>query len=512
MDYNINKETLAVNETVFESCMEQPVDLDFSLPDYCPDIQRILKCQIIPSISARNITADRLDVDGNATISLLYLTTDKASIKSCEHTLPFSASFNLKNVPENPLIFTKTKVEYLNCRALSPRRLDIHGSFSVCAKVNCKVSKNFVSDINGKGVQQKKVKVDASNVIGMGQQPFTISEIIDTGKSGEEIHSIIKTDLTTTLSDCKTLANKVIVNAVANLKVLYINDLEDSNIEQFSYEIPISQIIDIEGIDENCICDIKIETLSHDIQLKPNASGENTLMSADFKIVISAVAFEDTQIEMLIDAYSTEYETENKYERCSIQKTLDGIDDNFSINENISLTDTEVSEIIDVFGNIISISNTTENNQLIFKGKLSLGILALDMDNVPFYTERVVDFEYAKDKENGVSDISCDSEIIITFINAKIINSKNIEIKADLRLISSLQSDNKLNSIVDIKPIADKPKIKDKDAAITIYYADKGEKLWDIARKYCTCVNKIMQENDLQDDVISSRRMILISM
>ena len=41
MDYNVTQEELAIGKTVFEECQEQPVDLDFSLPDYCPDIQRI---------------------------------------------------------------------------------------------------------------------------------------------------------------------------------------------------------------------------------------------------------------------------------------------------------------------------------------------------------------------------------------------------------------------------------------------------------------------------------------
>ncbi|MFQ9952776.1 MAG: DUF3794 domain-containing protein, partial [Clostridium sp.] len=68
MDYNVTQEELAIGKTVFEECQEQPVDLDFSLPDYCPDIQRILKCQVYPRITMRNISGDRLEVEGIANV------------------------------------------------------------------------------------------------------------------------------------------------------------------------------------------------------------------------------------------------------------------------------------------------------------------------------------------------------------------------------------------------------------------------------------------------------------
>ena len=53
---------------------------------------------------------------------------------------------------------------------------------------------------------------------------------------------------------------------------------------------------------------------------------------------------------------------------------------------------------------------------------------------------------------------------------------------------------------------------KDKTAALTIYYADEGETLWDIARLYCTSVEAVRLENNMTDDVIKARSMVLIPM
>ena len=134
MDYTMNKDTLTTSTVVFKGTEEQPVDIDFTLPDYCPDIQRILKCQICPKITSKNISADRLDVDGTTFVKLMYVDSVNGKIHCFEHSLPFSTSFNLKSIPDDVVSVGKSKVEYVNCRAVSPRRLDIHGAFSLSAK------------------------------------------------------------------------------------------------------------------------------------------------------------------------------------------------------------------------------------------------------------------------------------------------------------------------------------------------------------------------------------------
>ena len=73
MEYHLRTEVLQGTEVVFDGCQEQPVDLTLSLPDYCPDIQRILKCQIYPCITSKSIVGDSLEVNGNTMLRILYV-------------------------------------------------------------------------------------------------------------------------------------------------------------------------------------------------------------------------------------------------------------------------------------------------------------------------------------------------------------------------------------------------------------------------------------------------------
>ena len=91
------------------------------------------------------------------------------------------------------------------------------------------------------------------------------------------------------------------------------------------------------------------------------------------------------------------------------------------------------------------------------------------------------------------------------------INTKNsIEIKSEISIKATVSSIDNFKVIDDIS--ADEENIRSKDASLTIYYADKGESIWDIARSYCTSVDAIKLENDLSEDVLQKRGMLLIPM
>ena len=196
MDYMTRKEKCTVCETVFEGSSEQPVDLELSLPDYCPDVERILKCRICPGISAGSITGDRLDVDGNVTIRLYYLDSKKQAIRLCEHTSPFSCSFTLRNADPECISRIRLRTGYLNCRAVSPRKLDIHGAFTVMASVYKPGEKQYCTGIEGDDIQQQTHSEEVSELKGCARQQFSLSEVLDIGKGKGTPEGILRSELT----------------------------------------------------------------------------------------------------------------------------------------------------------------------------------------------------------------------------------------------------------------------------------------------------------------------------
>ena len=86
-----------------------------------------------------------------------------------------------------------------------------------------------------------------------------------------------------------------------------------------------------------------------------------------------------------------------------------------------------------------------------------------------------------------------------------------IELKAEILLTAEVYELQTYKFITDIEEDTARPKEKD-TAALCIYFADTGEKLWDIACRYCTSVNAIRDENGLAGDTVETRGMLLIPM
>lgn len=510
MDYSMDKQTLSVKETIFDGCQEQSVDLDFALPDYCPDIQRILKCQVCPKIQSKSISADKLDVDGIVVIKLLYIDAVKMAIRCCDHTEPFSMSFNLKKEAENAVAFTEIRVDYMNCRAISQRKLDIHGAFSVCAKVIEKGNQDIVLDIPSDDIQERKLRSVASKLNAIGQQQFSINEVLEIGQGKPLAESIIRTDIKAVLNDYKPIDNKVIVKGDIILKILYISNIDTGEMETMEYSVPMSQIVDVDFMTEDDVCNIKLDVLNYDVNIKSDSSGENNLFDLDMKLSVIVVSFRDEEVDLITDVYSTEYEIEPSYKNTSISKILDFINDTCTAKENIELEEQQISKIIDIWNEMISISSKNDSGELVVTGKLNICILAYDNEQNPFYIEKMLDFEYRYSLKTDKEDIIADINASLESLNYRINGSGAIEIKAQIKLSGMISVLNTYSLITDIQADEDKKRKKDNLGALTIYYADEGENLWAIARDYCTSVNRIKEENDLSDEVIQNRCMLLI--
>lgn len=510
MEYSVTKELLALNETLFEGCQEQPIDLDFSLPDYCPDIQKILKCCIVPKIHSKNISADRLDVDGVASVKLLYIDSVRMCVRCCENSVPFSSSFNLGDVSQNAVVLTKTKVEYVNCRALSPRRLDIHGAFSVCVKVLSKEMREVGSYVDSDDIMQKQDIVEVSNVVGIGQQQFTQEEKLDLDKPDVRVESILRSSINVTTDECKVVSNKVIVKGQATVRVLYISDIDSCDMQTIEYTLPINQIVDVDSAEEGNVCESKLELLSYDININQEMDEESSFV-LDMRLVATTVVYEQSEVKVLADAYSNTYDTDMTSQQIKLPKYMTSVNDTHVDKSAFELSDKGVSSVIDIWSDVASVTATPNEDGIEFKGKFNICVLAKDNEDETFYSERVVDFTHEHKLPESIPNILCDADIDVSSVNYRI-NGDNLEVRSEVKLSCPVYQMNHYKSIDSIFANEEKPRQRDTSSALVVYYADEGENVWDIARKYCTSMDLINDENDLTEEVLSEPRMLLIPM
>ncbi len=234
--------------TSFSSHAIAELSEDFTLPDYFPEIRRVLSSSNSVSVEGKYSSDTFLEVDGSVTYSILYLTADK-SLAQTSHTSPFTAK--IKIPPSSPLppqaFLTTSSVDSSSCRVLSPRKLNLSSKVSLSAAA----------------AEQKNVTMDcppdlAPRLLKKSHTSASVCELRAEGEcSGElrehDLDSIIAASANICTSDVRLSENKVRFSGEAYLTLL----LKDKNNHIYTsrtrtpvtHELPMP-----DNIDEKTAC------------------------------------------------------------------------------------------------------------------------------------------------------------------------------------------------------------------------------------------------------------------
>ncbi|MCI8497303.1 MAG: DUF3794 domain-containing protein [Clostridiales bacterium] len=510
MNFHVTQETVSMQETLFESSMEQPVDMELLLPDYCPDISRILFCRLTPSVSSRQLSGDQLMVEGEARVKLLYVDDGGSCVRGYEQIQPFNVSFPMKKALESPVIEACATVEYMNYRAVSQRRVDIHGAFTVSVRVSGCAGEDIIVDADGDGVQMKKSQCPVSNIVGMAQRPFTVNEVLELGQGRGVAEAVLRSEVTAVVDDYKAISNKIIVKGTANIRVLYISDLSAGTMELMEQSLPISQIIDLDGVADDCVCDVHFEVLSSQIQPRSDSGGEYRLLGCDLRLCAAATAYREAQIPLVADVYSTQYEMETESRPVTLEQVLEVLSENGVYKTRCDLPEEPVASIADIWCEAGAPSAGFGDEGLSIKVPVTVCVLAADNAGEPVYFERNVELDSIRPFKMQEGEIRCDPQLVITGAGYTLGSTGQMELRLDYRLEGTVRCVRQTRAMCRMDMDEERPVTRENNAALTIYYAQKAENLWDIARRYRTSIDAIREENEMDTDVMPQQGMLLI--
>lgn len=510
MEYPVKTDGIFVSKTIFEENSEQTVDADFGLPDYCPDIQKILKCQIEPHIESKNIIGDRIEIEGTSVVRIIYIDAIKTSVRCTEQSYPFSISSNLKDTPQFAVIQTDIKVNYLNCRALSPRRLNIHGAFNVLIKVIDKSEVRTCNHIQGDDIQQKKQSINYSYLEGLSQQQFSVTETLETGQNHPAIQAVIRSDIRAVCNECKPITNKIMYKGDLLVKVMYLSDLDSGKVETMEYTIPFSQVIDLNGVSENSECAVRTEIMNYSVTLRTEIGFDDPLPVLSAKLCVTSFSFEKRDTVVITDCYSTKYFIDPQYSSYTLPQLAANIKETVVDKATVDFTDASISKVIDVWvekGNVVCSQN---DGKTVLNGKYNVCILAVDSDNNVIYTERTMEYTYPLQNIPEISKISCYAVPECISVGFRFCSEKRIEVRTEMIVTGEIYDTCTTTAVDSVTADEEKKRRRDDVSSLILYFAAEGEDVWNIARDYCTSVAQVRQENDLTEDILTSDRMIMI--
>ena len=155
-------------------------------------------------------------------------------------------------------------------------------------------------------------------------------------------------------------------------------------------------------------------------------------------------------------------------------------------------------------------SSKFEDKKLKIKGTILVNLLSYDCDGNPECYERPIDFEYSYMPEMDYKDPKVVYNITVANCSYTITGANTVVVAAEPQVSVSIYDNLKYDVIVDVVKDESNCIVESKGSSIVLYFAETGEKVWDIARKYNSSVEEIKVLNAVKEDVLGEPKKFII--
>jgi LysM repeat protein len=310
-DIEVKKKVEAFDKLVYEKGFDLSTKASLQIGMDKPQIGKIIKINV--QLHKKEIKAldGRVQVACYCKLDLLYKASDSRELVPIEDDLFLTKEEDAESVSSTMITdgeFRVTGTEYnISQDDLGEARtLDIEvllgGQLKVYSKDDLEIIEDAYSPV--RNMELKKDDVEMSVLHGQGNNETIIKDNLEPeGNSNEPLQILSTTGEVVSLEN-KIVENKVVIDGIVNVNVIYKTADTENNVANMKSEIPFTTTVDIQDIKDNMKSVVKawIESLqasieAHTIAIKAviNASAKVYLLSK--KQYISEVEEKEGEVE-----------------------------------------------------------------------------------------------------------------------------------------------------------------------------------------------------------------------
>jgi len=491
-------------ESVFDQKLEQPVDGDITLPEYCPDILRILKTTMEPAVYSVQATNERAAIEGSARVIVLYSAED-GTLQSFEQSYPFSRSVEIPGLEEGAAVTAVVKTEFANGRAVSQRRLDVHGMLSCRVQARRKREDAVLTGVSGGGIQTLCDTIKASSLEALAATTFSLNEVIEIDAMQPPVDQVILRQAVVVPSEVKAIKNKLLMKGNLETRVVYRSRGAQEPV-QVLHVMPLSQIIEAAGVSEVTENTLRLRVNSLEITPKADSNGAARLLEIAARVGADVRGYAPVDLAVVKDAYSTVGGVRPEMRRLETRRLAESFRESFLAKESFDFGAQGIERVLLLSHEVMTPEGTVKPDGMHVTGKIKYHIVFEDSDGNLGVADKEMSYAYKKTLKSN-ENLTADVEVELLNVQEST-SVGQLELRAELVAYGEVfVADGR--SIVGAVAESDGDAIVQR-APLTIYFASEGEPLWEIAKRYRTTMDAVRQENELASDVAQAGQMLLI--
>lgn len=512
-ELNLNGEKEQGNEffsLTTDTVVTHDVNEEFSLPDYVPEIRKLLytKAGVLPESKyiGDDGTNSKLEFGGTVTYLLIY-TDDDGNLCSLPLTSSYDAETTLMRHPTT--VFIDTLVDSVNSRVNAPRKITIKTRLK--SKIQgWELSKETEKIENKSTADELFIERNAKSIKSVSVKPISLGSVKFSDKldmQGAENPRPIWCDANATVSDVRVQNNSVSVRGEVKIKCICEKNGE---MMALTKTVPIAEEIEAEGVTFGDMARVCARCVSLAISNEQN--DEAGQLFFDLTCEFEGEVLRNTDQLLTVDCYSTKYETEEKYKTVETYMGVKAQNSSFTISEGIKRKNKEMTKIIDIMWDPVLEKTEFKSGRAIINGKLNVAIIGegekKENEGPEYLFENYeVPFKYAFDTgalQNPI--VKCD--ILMSEPSGRIEGDK-IQVNGEIYLAISVLDKNRTEAL-DVSVLKKDKEIKKNAGCVRVYFPKEGDTLWEIAKKYHITMSALKEQNDLIDNTVTEVKSLII--
>lgn len=470
--------------------------LETAIPEYCPDITRIVDTAGQLKVKEKTLSNGRLTISGAVKMTVLYTSEDSPGLRSVVLSIPYSCSVEDVRLVGCRSVCVCGRLTLAEARAITSRKLYVRilPEFEV-EGIACPQQEVCCSAEGVPALQVRRKTLEAQMLTDVLEREFQFQQECSMDREQGVPEDLLLDRISLCVTECRRVSTKLVIKGEAYISVLYRG--ETQGLYCRDAVLPFSQIIDGAELPEEGAYQTEAWAIDSDVRLLRTENGCSFGISIRIGLLIKV--YRQMQVEYIEDLYCTDRETNAKKQNVTLE--TGGGKKTVRSEAVQTLEFGRGSPFVCLTGAYCgAVTPIAEGGKSVLKTNLRLKVLYLDENNAPVSTERVVELAIpAQDMPKSVRALCQPAALRVSG------GSCEIKIPVDFLLEQTQQQ-----CLETVESVELQEKGPQERPSLVLRRVGAGEDLWQIAKQYYADPQTILAANRLEEGAPLPEGLLLI--
>ena len=476
-----------------ERTLNTELSSDLTLPDYQPEIKRLLKISAVALPPSKYLGDSQAEFSGSIDYYVYYTGSDNEI-----YCAPLGGEYKIEIPSAQSMDWSLSNLtggidiqpDMISGRVISPRKLNVKCRLRCGARLFGDVATAQSGDSDGQNEMLCGVETATRTLFAASDMIKLSDEMIIDNRDGEvRVISALGKAL---IGEVGCADGAVSVRGDVYLKMLMARE---GGGEPYTAvrKLPFAQSIALDGATARCQACARATVCEMSLDVEENR------IIIDVGMLIDATVLKNERVRYVKDVYSTLYKTECRYKPMRLLSNAAAINSNFTLSDSVSLSDAGISaecSVIDCTGvTLLEGVDFDDNGRMTAMGRARFTLL-LNRGGEYVCSDVELPFKYSADVGKRAGDAT--NSLCASVISSRArIDGERVGIDAEISINGHVAD---ITEVQTLEEVSFGEELTRDRGEIVICYPSASDSLWSVAKRYGTTVASIQKKNRIADD------------